>query len=102
MPGDKLEIKENKKGEFAVYINGKKLNEPYILSETNWSKCSRGVECGPIVIPEKSYFMMGDNRGSSQDSRYWGVLPEKLIIGHSNFIFWPLNRIKSLGTVKTY
>lgn len=102
MPGDEFEVRENKLGEFAVYINGKKLNEPYILTNKNWPSCESGIECGPIIIPKDNYFMMGDNRGNSQDSRYWGTLPKDRVVGRSGFIFWPLNRLKVLHTIKTY
>ncbi len=100
MPNETLEIKKEKTGEYYVYINGKKLNEPYISSITDWTPCDDRVNCGPIVIPEGHYFMMGDNRDNSQDSRYWGTLPEKRIIGRAGLIFWPLNRIRKLSTVK--
>lgn len=92
MPGDKFEIK--KEGdEFFVYINDKKEIEPYTLSETDWIECRDDMYCGPFVIPEKKYFMMGDNRGNSQDSRFWGFMPEENIIGHAAFKFWPISRI---------
>jgi len=96
VPKDKLEIK--KEGEnFFVYINGKKEDEPYILSKTDWIECRDDMYCGPMVVPNGQYFMMGDNRGNSQDSRFWGFLPKENIIGRAVFTFWPLNRI---GTVK--
>lgn len=91
-PGDKLEIK--KEGdEFFVYINDKKENEPYILDTFDWIECRDDMYCGPFTIPENNYFMMGDNRGNSQDSRFWGFLPKENIIGHAAFIFWPINRM---------
>ncbi len=99
LPGETIEVKENEEGEYSVYINGKELDEPYIKSKTEWTNCSGIVNCGPTVIPEGEYFMMGDNRGNSQDSRYWGTMPKNRIIGHSAFVFWPLNRIKRLRTM---
>ena len=91
-PGDKLEIKKEN-DELIVYINDKKEDEPYTLSTTDWINCRDDMYCGPFVVPDNSYFMMGDNRGNSQDSRFWGFLPEKNIIGHAAFIFWPIQRI---------
>lgn len=94
-PGDKLEIK--KEGdEFFVYINDKKEDEPYILSKTDWIECRDDMYCGPLEIPNDKYFMMGDNRGNSQDSRFWGLLPKENIIGRAAFIFWPINRISTV------
>ena len=52
--------------------------------------------CGPFVIPENEYFMMGDNRGNSMDSRFWGTLPKERFIGRAVFIFWPLKHIDIL------
>ena len=94
-PGDKLEIK--KEGdEFFVYINDKKEDEPYILSKTDWIECRDDMYCGPLEIPNGKYFMMGDNRGNSQDSRFWGLLPKENIIGRAAFTFWPINRISTV------
>ena len=53
--------------------------------------------CGPFVVPEDSYFMMGDNRNNSQDSRFWGFLSSDRIIGRANFMFWPIKRINILA-----
>ena len=53
--------------------------------------------CGPMVVPQGKYFMMGDNRGNSEDSRFWGFLPEERIVGRAVFLFWPFNRVKTLN-----
>ncbi len=94
--GDKFEIKEELNGNSYVYVNDVKLEEPYILTHKDWISCKEGMYCGPFIIPEDSYFMMGDNRGNSLDSRFWGVLNKDRVIGRATFLFWPLNRIKKL------
>jgi signal peptidase I len=72
-----------------VYINGKKLNEPYIKPDR------RDFASWPARrIPKDSYFMMGDNRQSSCDSRRWGPVPRKSIIGKVFAIYWPPQRIR--------
>ena len=96
LPGDKLEIKAAEDGSHNVFINDEALDEPYIQSKYDYIKCSDTMHCGPMVIPEGNYFMMGDNRGNSQDSRFWGLLPEDRFIGKAVFLFWPIKNIKSL------
>ena len=95
--GDKFEIKKDSKGDWYVYINDIPLDEPYILSKKDWTPCRDDMYCGPFVVPEGQYFMMGDNRGNSQDSRFWGFLPKDRVIGRAYFIFWPFNRAKMLN-----
>ena len=95
-PGDRLEIKKNSRGRYFVLINNKPLEEEYILSDFDSIPCSENMYCGPFIVPEGNYFMMGDNRGNSQDSRFWGFLPEDRFVGKAVFLFWPLNRVKPL------
>lgn len=92
LPGDKYEIKPDAEGKYHVYINDEPLQENYILD--NYPVCEENMFCGPAIIPEKQYLMLGDNRGNSQDGRYWGLLPQDRFIGRAKFRFWPLTRIK--------
>jgi signal peptidase I len=71
-----------------VYINGKKLNEPYIKADRRDNQT-----LGPIKIPKGEYFMMGDNRGGSCDSRRWGEVPRGNLIGKVIATYWPPLRI---------
>ena len=71
-----------------VYIDGRKLNEPYIKPGRRDTRTM-----GPIKIPPDHYFMMGDNRSSSCDSREWGTVPRKNLIGKVFAIYWPPSRI---------
>jgi len=71
-----------------VYIDGKKLNEPYIKGDRRDHQTK-----GPIKIGKGRYFMMGDNRASSCDSRVWGTVPRHLLIGEVFFTYWPPTRI---------
>lgn len=98
MPGDKIEIKQNPDGKYVVLINNEPLKENYILSEYDSIACSQTMYCGPMIVPEGKYFMMGDNRGNSEDSRFWGFLPEGRIVGRAFCVFWPLNRIKMISS----
>jgi signal peptidase I len=73
-----------------VFINGKLIDQPWL------TKNARNMPGPPIVkqkIPPGEMFVMGDNRGSSDDSRYFGTVPESLIVGRAVLGFWPLSRI---------
>jgi len=85
LPGDRIQILNG-----HVYRNGKRERDSYI------NPCTPGEDCNfpsPIVVPAGDYFMMGDNRGDSDDSRYWGPVPKKWIIGVAFFTYWPPDRI---------
>jgi signal peptidase I len=71
-----------------VYINGKRLDEPYIKPDRR-----DFMNHHPVKIDPGNYFMMGDNRASSCDSRVWGTVPRKNIIGKVFAVYWPPNRI---------
>jgi len=81
VPGDEVEIRNN-----TVYINGEALDEPYTKSPTT-------CPCGPWDIEEGHYFVLGDHRSNSSDSRVIGPIPEKDIVGKAWFSYWPLSDV---------
>jgi len=111
LPGDRLRILNKK-----VFINGKGLDEPYVhfldpistvskeviyrddfprtdilvsnMEGSWWQQMRKLVEDGELIIPQGHYFVMGDNRDDSQDSRYWGFVPQENIIGRPLLIYW--------------
>ena len=108
LPGDRIHLRDG-----FVYRNGQKLDEPYVrhkrgnddpyrdnfpavqpsemynVTNQKWTQeMPLHVEGGDIVVPPDSYFAMGDNRDNSYDSRYWGFVPQKNVIGRPMFIYW--------------
>jgi signal peptidase I len=87
-PGDKLQVRNGR-----VILNGKPLDEPYVRP------CGAGGGCdfpGEITIPKDHWFMMGDNRGESDDSRFWGPVPRDWFIGGAFATYWPPKKIGPL------
>jgi signal peptidase I len=80
-----------------VYINGKRLNEPYVLPDRRDQRTLGLTDIPPrgtyTRIPNGMYLMMGDNRRASCDSRVWGLVPRRNLIGNVIATYWPLNRI---------
>jgi signal peptidase I len=93
LPGETVEVRDKK-----VYINGQPLDEPYVhFLQPPVSTDSAFHEVtsfdvreryGPVTVPPNQYFVMGDNRDNSQDSRYWGFLPRSYVKGRALMIYW--------------
>lgn len=108
IPGDRIHLRDG-----VVYRNGEKLDEPYVIHNPNdgynpyrdnfpavppsdfngvnpdWAlTLPQHIQGEDIVVPENSYFGMGDNRDVSLDSRYWGFVPKENVIGRPMFIYW--------------
>jgi len=71
-----------------LYIDGRETPEPYLPPNTYFP------DFGPVKVPEGSYFLLGDNRMNSEDSRVWGFLDRRLIIGKAVLVYWPLDHVK--------
>lgn len=93
LPGETISIKDGK-----YFINGQKLIENYIPDDI-YTKGNMFLQNDKdVVVPENSYFLSGDNREASSDSRYWGFVTKDKITGKAWFIYWPP---KSVGIVKS-
>lgn len=80
LPNEKIEIRDG-----FIYINGKKLDEPYLPA---------GLETNPSLVRQlraDDYFLLGDNRSNSSDSRIWGIAPKRVLIGKAWFTLWPFS-----------
>lgn len=104
-PGDKIHLRDNQ-----LFLNGQLQNEPYVVHNGSYNpyrdnfpevppeegtitpewhlELSSHLQNGDVVVPDGSYFAMGDNRDVSYDSRYWGFIPQENVIGRPMFIYW--------------
>ena len=89
LPGETLELRNQ-----TIFINGAPLVEPYAhylfppAAEGDGNALDLRRHYGPVTVPPGHYFMMGDNRDDSEDSRYWGFLPASYVKGRALFIYW--------------
>ncbi len=109
LPGDRVRLEDG-----TVYINGQKQNEPFAIFEGTypdnfrdqfpsaadtdpgvdtrwWMELRREVRNGELTVPRNSYFVLGDNRNHSRDSRYWGFVPPSNIVGRPFLIYFSLH-----------
>jgi signal peptidase I len=94
LPGETIELRNKK-----VYIDNKPIDEPYVHflfppepagegSDSGFTDFDVRRTYGPVTVPEGHYFMMGDNRDNSQDSRYWGFMPRSYVKGKALFVYF--------------
>ncbi|MGZ4275388.1 MAG: signal peptidase I [Solirubrobacteraceae bacterium] len=89
LPGDTIYVRHG-----HVYRNGRPERDGYINDSCRAGADGRGCNfTTPITVPAGHFFMMGDNRGESDDSRFWGPVPRKWIIGGAFATYWPLGRV---------
>ncbi|HWY78788.1 MAG TPA: signal peptidase I [Candidatus Sulfotelmatobacter sp.] len=90
LPGDTVELKEG-----FVYLNGNKLDESAYLHNDVRTYGGAFLKDGQsFIVPDRNYFVMGDNRPFSSDSREWGLLPNNMVIGKSFFVYWPITNMR--------
>ena len=111
IPGDRVRLVDK-----HVYVNGVRQNDSYATFKSRWHDSFRDefpdgglyaadrnsvgwlqqahklTEDGELIVPEDSYFVLGDNRDDSYDSRYWGFVPRENIVGRPLVIYWSMNR----------
>ena len=88
LPGDTVEIREG-----YLYINDEKQDEPFIRDEY---RSGRLNSFGPYTVPEGEYFVLGDHRNNSNDSRSQGAIPRDMIIGHVRTVLFPFSGIRGI------
>jgi signal peptidase I len=86
IPGDAVEIDQGR-----VFVNGQELTEPYVPDDYR-----DRVSTPKMTVGENEYFVLGDHRRSSNDSRTWGTVPRNFIYGKAVFSYWPLDRLGTL------
>jgi len=82
LPGDGVQLKDG-----VVYVSGRRISENGYTIRPDFGNY------GPISVPAREFFVLGDNRNNSEDSRFFGYVPRGNIVGKAVFIYWPLQRI---------
>lgn len=83
VPGDMVEVEDG-----TVVVNGRKLEEDYVLDEYR-----DRISMAPFKVQSDEYFVLGDHRSSSNDSRSWGSVPRRYIYGKAVFVYWPIAKL---------
>ncbi len=101
LPGETIELRQKR-----VYIDGTMLDEPYVRFLVPPDQAGEGafdvrVQYGPATVPDGHYFMMGDNRDNSEDSRYWGFLPQEYVKGRALFVYFSFGEESGLSGLVT-
>ena len=90
LPGETIQISDG-----AILINNKPVEERSVLRKQHYyNRGDFGAEGQNITVPNDAYYALGDNSSSSRDSRYWGFIPKKYLLGKAILIYWPPNRIR--------
>jgi signal peptidase I len=95
LPGDRVRIESGQ-----VYVNDRILIEDYVPQDyrdsASWPRTTPGQPVHDQVVPAREYFVLGDHRSSSSDSRSWGYVPRENIYGKAVFVYWPLDKMGRL------
>lgn len=93
LPGERVELQGG-----DVYIDGERLSEDYIKGKKTQCHPATKLEC-PVILAEKEYFVLGDNRDASNDSRRWGAVSESEVLGKVWFVYWPVASLQILNSL---
>jgi signal peptidase I len=90
LPGETVEIRQK-----VVFIDGKAIDEPYtlFLEPPGEALGGLGADWGPMIVPAESYFVLGDNRDNSRDSRYWGFVKQDNLLGRARVLYWSVEPV---------
>ncbi len=95
VPGDTVAVENGK-----IILNGKMLDESEYLDESVYTESGPFLGTQTVTVPPDNYFVSGDNRPHSSDSRAWGFVPKDKMIGKSMIVYWPVNRMRLVKHAK--